>query len=64
MSDKNHQRSPTCDCLACVTWDRDRLRNLLNTRPAINAGLDVAYQVWTGSVYESEMRAHAGVSNH
>jgi len=61
MSDKTHAPMPTCDCLPCSHVERDRLRNLLNNRPAVNAGLESAYVKWSGQVYESDMLAHAGI---
>lgn len=53
-----HEYSPRCSCLECVTADRKRLRDLLDRRPAINAGLDEAFQSWTSEVYASDMMAH------
>jgi len=34
-----------------------RCRTLLNSRPALNAGLSEAYHGWTAAVYESEASA-------
>jgi len=35
----------------------DRLRHLLDTRPALNSGLTEAYTQWTQLVYASDMAA-------
>lgn len=35
--------------------DRDRLQRLLDSRPAINAGLPETYIAWSRQVYESDI---------
>ena len=42
---------------AILTEEVQRLRHLLDTRPAMNAGLTEAYVEWTASVYASDMVA-------
>lgn len=41
-------------CLHKAEDERDRLRNLLDCRPALNSGVIEAYAKWTGVVYDSD----------
>lgn len=41
-------------CLHKAEEERDRLRNLLDCRPALNSGVIEAYAKWTGVVYDSD----------
>lgn len=49
-----HEALRDCDCQACAIAERDRLRELLNRRPALNAGTLEAYAAWTAEVYASD----------
>lgn len=42
------------DALEAAESERDRLRNLLDCRPALNSGVIEAYAKWTGVVYDSD----------
>ena len=56
--DASHAPNPLCDCAPCVKWDRDRLRRMLDSRPALNAGLVYAYTEWSQGVYLSDALAY------
>ena len=51
---------PDCDCARCAIAERDRLRKILDCRPAINAGLPETYIAWTHGVYQADMAARVG----
>ena len=44
--------------LATLTAERDRLQRIIDSRPAINAGLPATYIEWSQSIYIMEI-AHA-----
>lgn len=48
--------------LARITKDRDRLRRILDSRPAINAGLPETYIAWSHGIYQSDFNAISGAS--
>ncbi len=48
---------------ASVATDLHRLIDLLNHRPAMNAGLQQAYAAWTAEVYDVMGAMHADPAN-
>ena len=48
---------PSCDCRSCAIAERDRLRTVLDSRPAINAGLPLTYIEWSQLVYQADFAA-------
>ena len=51
---------PNCDCRRCAIAERDRLRLVLDSRPAINAGLPESYMEWSTLVYQADFAALGG----
>lgn len=50
---------PLCDCPNCTRAERDRLRKLIDKRPAINAGIADSFEKWSHEVYASDIQAAA-----
>lgn len=46
--------SPPAAAVEILRSDNERMRDLLDRRPAVNAGLASAYTVWNGLVYTSD----------
>ena len=52
------------DCVAALGNENWRMRELLNKRPALNAGTLEAYVAWTGEVYASDMGLKPDEAGH
>lgn len=52
------------DCVAALGNENWRMRELLNKRPALNAGTLEAYAAWTGEVYASDMALKSDEAGH
>jgi hypothetical protein len=48
------------ETIARLTAERDRLQHILNSRPAINAGLPETYITWSQGIYMLDFIAVRG----